>query len=174
MLVHLLFLPDSQAGSGFSCSVYWAVLATWLCSVGQKYDETEIYFSTGCNNKIFTCHIYLSKDHKVLVQLLNSVPRALNNQDKKPWCHDKGTSSVILRAQVTVIFADILKWLSIEKIDWSLSPVIFSHPLDYRSGAFFFLIINMVFGNLSAVELFIKERAIFMWVKDNSFEQLKH
>lgn len=37
-----------------------------------------------------------------------------------------------------------------------------------RSGAFFFLIINMVFGNLSAVELFINERAIFMWVKDNS------
>uniref|UniRef100_A0A671MIX2 ABC transporter domain-containing protein n=1 Tax=Sinocyclocheilus anshuiensis TaxID=1608454 RepID=A0A671MIX2_9TELE len=33
-------------------------------------------------------------------------------------------------------------------------------------GAFFFLIINMVFGNLSAVELFINERAIF--VHENS------
>uniref|UniRef100_A0A3Q1HQB3 ABC transporter domain-containing protein n=1 Tax=Anabas testudineus TaxID=64144 RepID=A0A3Q1HQB3_ANATE len=32
----------------------------------------------------------------------------------------------------------------------------------YCIGAFFFLIINMVFGNLSAVELFIKERAIFI------------
>ncbi|XP_044047465.1 broad substrate specificity ATP-binding cassette transporter ABCG2b isoform X3 [Siniperca chuatsi] len=31
-----------------------------------------------------------------------------------------------------------------------------------QSGAFFFLIINMVFGNLSAVELFINERAIFI------------
>uniref|UniRef100_A0A669CBR9 ATP-binding cassette, sub-family G (WHITE), member 2b n=1 Tax=Oreochromis niloticus TaxID=8128 RepID=A0A669CBR9_ORENI len=30
------------------------------------------------------------------------------------------------------------------------------------NGAFFFLIINMVFGNLSAVELFINERAIFI------------
>uniref|UniRef100_A0A671MKM6 ABC transporter domain-containing protein n=1 Tax=Sinocyclocheilus anshuiensis TaxID=1608454 RepID=A0A671MKM6_9TELE len=35
-----------------------------------------------------------------------------------------------------------------------------------RIGAFFFLIINMVFGNLSAVELFINERAIF--VHENS------
>ncbi|XP_041789600.1 broad substrate specificity ATP-binding cassette transporter ABCG2b [Chelmon rostratus] len=31
-----------------------------------------------------------------------------------------------------------------------------------RSGAFFFLIINMVFANLSAVELFINERVIFI------------
>ncbi|XP_041641615.1 broad substrate specificity ATP-binding cassette transporter ABCG2b [Cheilinus undulatus] len=34
--------------------------------------------------------------------------------------------------------------------------------LQNRTGAFFFLIINMVFGNLSAVELFINERAIFI------------
>ncbi|XP_076004104.1 broad substrate specificity ATP-binding cassette transporter ABCG2b [Genypterus blacodes] len=34
--------------------------------------------------------------------------------------------------------------------------------LQNRSGAFFFLIINMVFGNLSAVELFINERVIFI------------
>uniref|UniRef100_A0A8C6X0D9 ATP-binding cassette, sub-family G (WHITE), member 2b n=1 Tax=Neogobius melanostomus TaxID=47308 RepID=A0A8C6X0D9_9GOBI len=34
--------------------------------------------------------------------------------------------------------------------------------LQNRSGAFFFLIINMVFGNLSAVELFINERAVFI------------
>lgn len=34
--------------------------------------------------------------------------------------------------------------------------------LQNRGGAFFFLIINMVFGNLSAVELFINERAIFI------------
>lgn len=29
---------------------------------------------------------------------------------------------------------------------------------------FFFLVMNMIFGNLSAVELFIKERPIFMYV----------
>ena len=33
-----------------------------------------------------------------------------------------------------------------------------------RIGAFFFIIINVVFGNLSAVELFIKERPVFMYV----------
>ncbi|XP_063067267.1 broad substrate specificity ATP-binding cassette transporter ABCG2b [Engraulis encrasicolus] len=31
-----------------------------------------------------------------------------------------------------------------------------------RTGAFFFLVINMVFGNLSAVELFVNERALFL------------
>ena len=34
--------------------------------------------------------------------------------------------------------------------------------IENRTGAFFFIVMNQVFGNLSAVELFIKERAIFM------------
>ncbi|KAF3687893.1 ATP-binding cassette sub-family G member 2 Urate exporter [Channa argus] len=41
-------------------------------------------------------------------------------------------------------------------------PMTMPEALQNRSGAFFFLIINMVFGNLSAVELFINERAIFI------------
>ncbi|XP_068445183.1 broad substrate specificity ATP-binding cassette transporter ABCG2b isoform X2 [Clinocottus analis] len=41
-------------------------------------------------------------------------------------------------------------------------PLTLPEALQNRSGAFFFLIINMVFGNLSAVELFIVERAIFI------------
>nr|XP_040042229.1 broad substrate specificity ATP-binding cassette transporter ABCG2b isoform X3 [Gasterosteus aculeatus aculeatus] len=41
-------------------------------------------------------------------------------------------------------------------------PLTLPEALQNRSGAFFFLIINMVFGNLSAVELFINERAIFI------------
>uniref|UniRef100_A0A671U2S3 ATP-binding cassette, sub-family G (WHITE), member 2c n=1 Tax=Sparus aurata TaxID=8175 RepID=A0A671U2S3_SPAAU len=41
-------------------------------------------------------------------------------------------------------------------------PLTLTEGLQNRSGAFFFLIINMVFGNLSAVELFINERAIFI------------
>lgn len=41
-------------------------------------------------------------------------------------------------------------------------PSTMPEALQNRSGAFFFLIINMVFGNLSAVELFINERAIFI------------
>ncbi|XP_029706425.1 broad substrate specificity ATP-binding cassette transporter ABCG2b [Takifugu rubripes] len=45
-------------------------------------------------------------------------------------------------------------------------PLTLVEGIQNRSGAFFFLIINMVFGNLSAVELFINERAIF--VHENS------
>uniref|UniRef100_UPI0037E8C6E3 broad substrate specificity ATP-binding cassette transporter ABCG2b n=1 Tax=Semicossyphus pulcher TaxID=241346 RepID=UPI0037E8C6E3 len=41
-------------------------------------------------------------------------------------------------------------------------PLKLPEGLQNRTGAFFFLIINMVFGNLSAVELFINERAIFI------------
>ncbi|XP_068177156.1 broad substrate specificity ATP-binding cassette transporter ABCG2b [Antennarius striatus] len=41
-------------------------------------------------------------------------------------------------------------------------PLTLPEALQNRSGAFFFLIINMVFGNLSAVELFINERTIFI------------
>ncbi|XP_043097817.1 broad substrate specificity ATP-binding cassette transporter ABCG2b [Puntigrus tetrazona] len=45
-------------------------------------------------------------------------------------------------------------------------PLTLPEALQNRIGAFFFLIINMVFGNLSAVDLFINERAIF--VHENS------
>uniref|UniRef100_A0A8C9TW52 ATP-binding cassette, sub-family G (WHITE), member 2b n=1 Tax=Scleropages formosus TaxID=113540 RepID=A0A8C9TW52_SCLFO len=41
-------------------------------------------------------------------------------------------------------------------------PHTLPEALQNRIGAFFFLIINMVFGNLSAVELFINERALFI------------
>ncbi|XP_053271490.1 broad substrate specificity ATP-binding cassette transporter ABCG2b [Pleuronectes platessa] len=41
-------------------------------------------------------------------------------------------------------------------------PLTMPEALQNRSGAFFFLIINMVFGNLSAVEIFINERRIFI------------
>ena len=39
----------------------------------------------------------------------------------------------------------------------------------FRVGVFFFIVMNQVFGNLSSVELFIKERAIFMWVSNVLF-----
>ncbi|XP_048843517.1 broad substrate specificity ATP-binding cassette transporter ABCG2-like [Brienomyrus brachyistius] len=57
---------------------------------------------------------------------------------------------------LNVIFA-ILVGLIYYQIPHSLPEA-----LQNRIGAFFFLIINMVFGNLSAVELFISERALFI------------
>lgn len=41
-------------------------------------------------------------------------------------------------------------------------PLTLPAAITNREGAFFFLILNMVFANLSAVELFINERAIFI------------
>ncbi|XP_066516632.1 broad substrate specificity ATP-binding cassette transporter ABCG2b [Hoplias malabaricus] len=41
-------------------------------------------------------------------------------------------------------------------------PHTLPEAMQNRNGAFFFLVINMVFANLSAVELFIKERALFL------------
>ena len=38
--------------------------------------------------------------------------------------------------------------------------------LPPRLGALFFIIMNQVFGNLSAVDLFIKEKALFMYARD--------
>jgi len=34
-----------------------------------------------------------------------------------------------------------------------------------RVGAFFFIVMNYVFSNMSAVDIFIKERAVFMWAE---------
>ena len=47
------------------------------------------------------------------------------------------------------------------------SPL-FSSFFTFRVGVFFFLVMNTVFGNLSAVELFIKERPTFMSVAEYS------
>lgn len=41
-------------------------------------------------------------------------------------------------------------------------PNTLPEAIQNRVGAFFFLVINMVFGNLSAVELFINERVLFI------------
>ncbi|KAI4874092.1 hypothetical protein NFI96_016337 [Prochilodus magdalenae] len=41
-------------------------------------------------------------------------------------------------------------------------PHTLPEALQNRTGAFFFMVINMVFGNLSAVELFISERVLFV------------
>jgi len=41
--------------------------------------------------------------------------------------------------------------------------------LENRLGAFFFLIMSLVFGNLSAIELFLKERALYIHQKHNRY-----
>lgn len=48
-------------------------------------------------------------------------------------------------------------------------PHTLPEALQNRTGAFFFLVINMVFGNLSAVELFVSERALFIHENSSGF-----
>lgn len=62
----------------------------------------------------------------------------------------------VLQVLTMVIFAVV-----VGAIYWQIDNSCKS-GLQNRTGAFFFIIMNMVFGNLSAVELFIKNRAIFL------------
>ncbi|XP_046581396.1 broad substrate specificity ATP-binding cassette transporter ABCG2-like [Haliotis rubra] len=62
----------------------------------------------------------------------------------------------ILQVFVMIIFGVIVGAIYFDVDDTA------SAGIQNRVGAFFFIIMNQVFGNLSAVELFIKERAIFM------------
>lgn len=48
-------------------------------------------------------------------------------------------------------------------------PHTLPEALQNRTGAFFFLVINMVFGNLSAVELFVSERELFIHENSSGF-----
>ncbi|XP_033741263.1 broad substrate specificity ATP-binding cassette transporter ABCG2-like isoform X2 [Pecten maximus] len=62
----------------------------------------------------------------------------------------------IMQVMVMVVFGAI-----VGAIYWQIDDDCTS-GIQNRVGVFFFVVMNQVFGNLSAVELFIKERAIFM------------
>ncbi|ESO99617.1 hypothetical protein LOTGIDRAFT_141832 [Lottia gigantea] len=68
----------------------------------------------------------------------------------------RNPQSSILQIFVMIIFAVIVGAVYWQIDDSSTSGV------QNRVGAFFFIIMNQVFGNLSAIELFIKERSIFI------------
>ncbi|XP_038061442.1 broad substrate specificity ATP-binding cassette transporter ABCG2-like isoform X2 [Patiria miniata] len=58
---------------------------------------------------------------------------------------------------LTVVFLAIILGLIYWQIDTSLNS-----GIQNRVGAFLFVTMNMVFGNMSAIEIFIKERVIFI------------
>ncbi|KAK6187469.1 hypothetical protein SNE40_005491 [Patella caerulea] len=68
----------------------------------------------------------------------------------------RNPQSSILQIFVMIIFAVIVGAVYFQ-IDNSAKS-----GIQNRVGAFFFIIMNQVFGNLSAIELFIKERSIFI------------
>ncbi|XP_005109370.3 broad substrate specificity ATP-binding cassette transporter ABCG2 [Aplysia californica] len=82
-------------------------------------------------------------------QLVTVSGRALKNLIRNP-------QASIMQFVIVALFAAIVGGVYFQ-IDHSLKS-----GIQNRVGAFFFIIMNQVFGNMSAVELFIKERAIFM------------
>ncbi|XP_053393645.1 broad substrate specificity ATP-binding cassette transporter ABCG2-like isoform X2 [Mercenaria mercenaria] len=82
-------------------------------------------------------------------QFLYCSQRTLRNLIRNP-------AVSVLQVLTMVIFAVV-----VGAIYWQIDDSCKS-GLQNRTGAFFFIIMNMVFGNLSAVELFIKNRAIFL------------
>ncbi|KAH3871078.1 broad substrate specificity ATP-binding cassette transporter ABCG2-like isoform X2 [Dreissena polymorpha] len=82
-------------------------------------------------------------------QLLYCSQRTLRNLIRNP-------AVSVLQVLTMAIFAVV-----VGAIYWNVDKSCKS-GLQNRTGAFFFIIMNMVFGNLSAVELFIKNRAIFL------------
>ncbi|KAK7491867.1 hypothetical protein BaRGS_00016886 [Batillaria attramentaria] len=82
-------------------------------------------------------------------QLLAVSGRTLKNLVRSP-------QASIGQLVIMVIFAVI-----VGGVYWQINDSKDS-GIQNRVGAFFFIVMNQVFGNLSSVELFIKERAIFM------------
>ncbi|XP_061166082.1 broad substrate specificity ATP-binding cassette transporter ABCG2-like [Saccostrea echinata] len=82
-------------------------------------------------------------------QLLICSGRTIKNIARNP-------QTSVMQLFVILIFAAI-----VGGIYWQIENDCKS-GIQNRVGAFFFIVMNQVFGNLSAVELFIKERAIFM------------
>ncbi|XP_069124330.1 broad substrate specificity ATP-binding cassette transporter ABCG2-like isoform X1 [Argopecten irradians] len=82
-------------------------------------------------------------------QFLIVSQRTLKNLIRNP-------QTSIMQVMVMVVFGAI-----VGAIYWQIDDDCTS-GIQNRVGVFFFVVMNQVFGNLSAVELFIKERAIFM------------
>ncbi|XP_052785141.1 broad substrate specificity ATP-binding cassette transporter ABCG2-like isoform X2 [Mya arenaria] len=79
------------------------------------------------------------------------------------YCSHRTLRNLIRNPAVSVlqVFTMAIFAIVVGAIYWDIDNSCKS-GLQNRTGAFFFIIMNMVFGNLSAVELFIKNRAIFL------------
>lgn len=78
-------------------------------------------------------------------------------------CSGRTIKNIIRNPQTSVmqLFVILIFAAIVGAIYWQIDDDCES-GIQNRVGAFFFIVMNQVFGNLSAVELFIKERAIFM------------
>ncbi|KAL4240249.1 ATP-binding cassette sub- G member 2 [Mactra antiquata] len=97
------------------------------------------------------------------VKRLPPVQYATNALTQFLYCSQRTLRNLIRNPAVSVlqILTMIIFAVVVGAIYWQINDSCKS-GLQNRTGAFFFIIMNMVFGNLSAVELFIKNRAIFL------------
>jgi len=70
---------------------------------------------------------------------------------------------VVLMQFGVMIFFGVITGIIYWKLDLT------QNGLQNRLGVFFFLIMSMVFGNLSAIEIFLKERVLFVHQKSNKY-----
>ena len=66
-----------------------------------------------------------------------------------------------MQLTTSTIFALLVGLLYFKQDKKTFNP---STVVNDRVGAIFFIVMNQVFGNLSAIDLFIKQRALFMYV----------
>uniref|UniRef100_A0A2C9JZH5 ABC transporter domain-containing protein n=1 Tax=Biomphalaria glabrata TaxID=6526 RepID=A0A2C9JZH5_BIOGL len=83
------------------------------------------------------------------MQLLTVSKRCVKNIVRNPQV-------TIMQIKTIIVYALIVGGIYFQMNKSKISGI------QNREGAFFFIIMNQVFGNMSAVELFIKERAIFI------------
>mmetsp|Transcript_2744 Transcript_2744/g.3903 ORF Transcript_2744/g.3903 Transcript_2744/m.3903 type:complete len:647 (+) Transcript_2744:262-2202(+) len=91
----------------------------------------------------------------LMTQIIIVAQRAAKNAVRNP-------ATSILQVFTTTIFA-----LLVGGIYFDLDQG--SNGIQNRAGAFFFITINLVFGNMSALDLFLRERPIFMNEKTNRY-----
>ncbi|KAF0037122.1 hypothetical protein F2P81_009996 [Scophthalmus maximus] len=108
-----------------------------------------------CNNPLATQYRQSQLCQRVLEELDHAKQSILDGVIGQDEVADYATS-FLYQLALNIFFAILVGLIYYQM------PLTLPEALQNRSGAFFFLIINMVFGNLSAVELFINERAIFI------------
>jgi ATP-binding cassette, subfamily G (WHITE), member 2 len=129
--------------------------STWSQSVNDEINPVEEAYIAG-NQSGHNTMISGEYSTGFLTQLRYVSKRTILNLVRNP-------QTSMLQLVIVLFFALIVGVIYLQ-LDDNVDSAI-----QNRVGAFFFIIMNQVFGNLSAVELFIKERSIFVHESASGF-----